>query len=182
MQVPDLIVLSDDELDEEQLWPLIETTVHDALQQLVAMRRAEGERLYDDISGRLAFIDEIVQEMAQRAPQVVESYRRRLVERIKEWDNEITVSEDRLAQEVVLFAEKANIDEELTRLRSHLVQMDKMCHSDEPIGRKLDFLLQEMFREINTIASKVHDLEIVSHVVSAKAEIEKIREQVQNVE
>jgi len=181
LSLPEVLVVEEAEVDAEAAWPLVEEAVREALQALVEMRRAEGERLYVDIANRLSKIEQIIQRMAERAPEVVEHYRARLWERIQEWQRDVPLDEQRLALEVALFADRANIDEELTRARSHIAEFFKAC-AERGAGRKLEFLLQELQREVNTIGSKAHDTALSGWVVEAKAEIEKIREQVQNIE
>lgn len=182
LSFPDVLIVEEEETDVEAVRPLIEEALREALANLVSMRRAEGERLYSDIAHRLEILEQIIQRMAERAPLAVEHYRNRLIERIREWQDEVEVDPSRLALEVALFADKANIDEELTRAQSHIAEFRKICAAGSGVGRKLDFLLQELVREMNTIASKAHDAQLASWVVESKAEIEKIREQVQNIE
>ncbi|MCE5235914.1 MAG: YicC/YloC family endoribonuclease [Clostridiaceae bacterium] len=159
------------------------TAVGKALEELKKMRALEGGRLADDLIARAKTLSEIGGKIALRAPTVVEEYRVKLTERIEALLNgTIEVDRARLATEVALFADKASIDEELVRLKSHLAQTELLLNSGEPAGRKLDFIVQELNREFNTIGSKANDAEIVRLVVSGKAEIEKIREQVQNIE
>lgn len=178
---PDVLIVEEREVDVDAAWPMIDEALREALDRLVAMRQAEGERLFADIAHRLRRIEQIIQQMAERAPSVVEEYRRRLWERSKEWLGEFPIDENRLALEVALFADRASIDEELTRARSHISEFLKVC-KERGAGRKLDFLLQELQREANTIGSKAHDTHLAAWVVEVKAEIEKIREQVQNIE
>jgi uncharacterized protein (TIGR00255 family) len=153
-----------------------------ALEALVAMRGREGEALARDLGARLATVDELVGHVAEQAPRVVEAYRVRLADRIAELARGVPLDPSRLAQEVALFADRSDVAEEITRLRSHLSQARELLGSDEPAGRKLDFLVQEMHREANTIGSKSQSADISGVVVSLKAEIERMREQVQNVE
>ena len=181
LSFPDVLVVEETEADGEAVWPLVEGALRDALTGLVEMRRAEGERLFADIAHRLSKIEQIIQQMAERAPAVVEHYRTRLWERLKEWQPDLPLDEDRLALEVALFADRANIDEELTRAKSHITEFLNVCQAGGG-GRKLEFLLQELQREVNTIGSKAHDTQLSTWVVESKAEIEKIREQLQNIE
>jgi len=181
LSFPDVLVVEEREVDVDAVWPLVEEALREALEGLAAMRRAEGERLFTDIAHRLEKLEQIIQRMEERAPEVVEHYRARLWERVKEWLGELPVDENRMALEVALFAERANIDEELTRARSHIAEFLNVCRVPAA-GRKLDFLLQELNREINTIGSKAHDAQLAAWVVEGKAEVEKIREQVQNIE
>ena len=160
---------------------LFDEALSAALSELIAMREREGESMKQDILQKLTRIEEIRGEIAQRAPLVVEDYRVRLAERIAALtDGEI--DEARLITEVAIFADRAAIDEELVRLLSHIAQIRATVELSEPVGRKLDFLVQELNREVNTIGSKAMDAAIAQCVVAAKGEIEKLREQVQNVE
>ena len=153
-----------------------------ALDRFVQMRETEGVKMYDDISGRLDYIEETVGKIEDQSPSVTESYRERLYAKIKETLGDKDIDEQRILTEVAIFADKVAIDEETVRLRSHISQFRGLIKSDEPVGRKLDFLVQELNREVNTIGSKANDLTITKMVVDLKAEIEKIREQIQNIE
>ncbi len=180
--LPNVVLLEEPEEDIEALWQAIETALKAALDELINMRAAEGERLACDIEKRVNIIAELNKMIRNRAPLVVEEYKARLNQRLAEWQGQGMLDENRMAAEVALFAERANITEEVVRLDSHLKQMTECLKSRDAVGRKLDFLLQEMNREINTIGSKANDLEISNAVVEAKSELEKIREQVQNIE
>jgi uncharacterized protein (TIGR00255 family) len=153
-----------------------------ALEALVAMRAREGEALARDLGGRLDTVEALVERVAALAPQTVEHHRARLAERIAELTRGVPLDPGRLAQEVALFADRTDVAEEVTRLRSHAAQVRALLAVAEPAGRKLDFLVQEMHREANTIGSKSQSAEIAGSVVALKAEIERMREQVQNVE
>jgi uncharacterized protein (TIGR00255 family) len=153
-----------------------------ALDALVTMRAREGEALAHDLAGRLDGVETLVARVATLVPQTVEHHRARLAERIQELTRGIPLDPARLAQEVALFADRTDVTEEVTRLRSHLAQARALLRGAEPAGRKLDFLVQEMHREVNTIGSKSQSAEIAAIVVTAKAEVERMREQVQNVE
>lgn len=181
-RLPDVLTVVDAEEDPEEIWPDLEAAVRAALQQLVAMRETEGRRLVEDLIHRNRIIAQFIREIAARAPQVTAEYRERLQARLTELCAEIPVDETRLAMEVAIFADRSSIDEELTRLSSHLEQMLEILPTGEPVGRKLDFLIQELNREANTIGSKANDLEISRLIIATKSEIEKIREQVQNLE
>jgi uncharacterized protein (TIGR00255 family) len=152
------------------------------LDALCEMRAREGEALARDVEARLALVEDGVGRVAALAPQVVEHHRARLAERVAELTRGVPLDPARLAQEVALLADRTDVTEELTRLRSHVAQARALLGQDEPAGRKLDFLVQEMHREVNTIGSKAQSAEIAALVVSLKAEIERMREQVQNVE
>jgi uncharacterized protein (TIGR00255 family) len=153
-----------------------------ALDSLLAMREREGEALARDLAGRLAILEELVGRIETLAPQRVEHYRQRLAERVAELTRGVAVDPARLATEVALLADRLDVSEEVTRLRSHFAQMRVLMAIGEPAGRKMDFLVQEMNREANTIGSKAQSAEIAAAVVSLKAEIERMREQVQNIE
>ncbi len=169
--------------DPEQLQKLLEQGLDEALNGLVEMRVREGRHLVLDLQGRLAHLEQLYEEMRQLAPTVVEEHRIRMQQRLSELqDGSFHWDESRIGMEVAIFADRSNIDEELTRLSSHFGQFRQLLDSDDSIGRKLDFLLQEMNREVNTIGSKANHLALVNHVVEMKAELEKIREQAANLE
>lgn len=153
-----------------------------ALRQFDDMRSAEGEKLAEDIEQRLNLIDELISQIARRAPESVVDYKERLNQRIVEMLGDAPVDQTRLITEVAIFADRVAIDEELTRLESHMLQFRQLLTDDSPVGRKLDFLVQELNREVNTIGSKGNDTVISKLVIDLKAEIEKIREQAQNIE
>ncbi|KAF0995721.1 YicC/YloC family endoribonuclease [Geobacillus sp. TFV-3] len=165
----------------EEVEPLLLDAVDEAAKALAAMRRREGEALAEDLHARLREVEAGAAIIEQRAPLVVEQYRERLERRLREWAP-APVDEARLLTEVAVFAEKADIHEELKRIRSHLAQMADALEMDEPVGRKLDFLVQELNREVNTIGAKANDSLIAAQVVEMKSVLEKMREQVQNVE
>ena len=181
---PDVISAKEGYFDVEKLWPKILSAIESALKNLLAMREAEGTHIYGDLTARAELIAEKLRIVEERAPQVVSDYDKRLTERINELlkDYEQSVEPERLIQEVAIFADRVNITEEIVRLNSHIKQFKLMIESDEPIGRRMDFLIQEFNREANTIASKANDFIITQVVVEIKGEIEKIREQVQNIE
>jgi uncharacterized protein (TIGR00255 family) len=156
--------------------------VEAAVGALDAMRSREGEALLEDLQKRRALLSTLIARIAGRAPQVVADYAVRLKERVAQLSGDTAVTEERLAQEIAIMADRCDITEELVRFKSHLQQFDETIALNEPIGRKLDFLLQEINREVNTIGSKANDGEIAASVVELKAELEKIREQVQNIE
>lgn len=160
----------------------LDQALGEALEALVAMRRQEGEALRADLASRLSTIEGWVVEITRLSPQTVDDYRRRLNERLAELTSGTPVDPQRLAQEVAIFAERTDVAEEMTRLGSHLQQFRTLLDSKDPAGRKMDFLVQEMHREVNTTGSKSQSAEISSRIVALKAELERIREQVQNVE
>lgn len=182
LRYPDVLTVAEAEEDQAVLVRMAAEAAEAAADELAGMRKEEGQRLCADLLQRGESLKALVAGIAERAPLVVADYQGRLNERIAELIGDTQVDEARLATEVALFADRASITEELVRLKSHLGQMEKMLSSKDATGRKLDFLVQEMNREINTIGSKASDLEIANLVIEGKAEIEKIREQVQNIE
>jgi uncharacterized protein (TIGR00255 family) len=179
---PEVLSLENEAPDLETAWSVLAPVINRALAQLVEQRRAEGERLASDIRQRLLLVESYLAELAGRAPAVADEYRKKLTERLKEYLGGCGLDEARLFAEAALFADRSNITEELVRLRSHLAYFRQTMALDETVGRKLDFLAQELFREINTIGSKAGDFELARLVVEIKAELEKVREQVQNIE
>ena len=175
---PEVIRLEEKEEDLETIWNGLSNALNSALDLLVAMRTREGEKLKEDIISKCRYIKEMVKKIAILSPEVVKQYRVKL----SELSENIPVDESRIAMEVAIFADKASIDEEITRLYSHINQLTETLNLNESIGRKLDFIVQEMNREANTIASKSQNIEITNIVLNIKNEIEKIREQVQNIE
>lgn len=183
LSISDVIKTEKKELDEDLVWETIKEATEEALDKILQMREYEGEQLKADIFNKLDNIEAISSRIEMRAPLVVEEYRGKLNERIQSILEEGTVVDpDRLAMEVAIYADKSSIDEELTRLKSHVLQLKAILSEDGAVGRKLDFLIQEFNREVNTIGSKSSDSDIVKAVVELKSEIEKIREQVQNIE
>ena len=181
VRLPDVLTVQEKEEDQQVVRELFDEALTGALDALIAMRAQEGESMKRDILDKITKIEQIRDEVAVRAPMVVEEYRIKLKERIAALtDGEI--DEARLLTEIAIFADRAAIDEELVRLVSHTAQIRKTLELAEPVGRKLDFLVQELNREVNTIGSKAMDAQIAQCVVQAKGEIEKLREQVQNIE
>jgi len=171
------------ELDEDIAWTCLKEALNMALRDIMNMKVVEGEELKNDMISKLDRIETIVLEIEERSPLVVLEYKGKLRERIGELlDKDINIDEDRIASEVAIFADKSNINEEIVRLKSHVKQFLSILNEKDAIGRKLDFLIQEMNREINTIGSKANDMLIAQNVVEIKSELEKIREQVQNIE
>lgn len=181
-RLPDVLTVTKAEEDLEALSADLCEVLSEALEAHSAMRAKEGRRLADDILSRLDTIETITGRVEERSPQTVAEYREKLLARMQEVLQSTTIDESRILTEAAIFADKVAVDEETVRLRSHLSQLREMMQSEEPVGRKLDFLIQEVNRESNTIGSKCSDLQIARDVVELKAEIEKIREQVQNIE
>lgn len=178
----DVLVVKKSEEDEEKIWNYVREAANDALDKFIEMRCVEGNKMKEDIYSRGQYILECVSFIEQRSPQTVKEYNDKLVERVHELIGDVSLDEARIIQEVAIFADKVAVAEETVRLRSHIDQLNSFINSDGPIGRKMDFLIQEINRETNTIGSKANDVEIARTVVNIKAEIEKIREQIQNIE
>lgn len=176
------VLVTEETIDVEALSAALEEAADGALAEVQRMREAEGRRLAADLSERVGLIEEALRAIETRAPEVSQEFRQRLEARIREALGEVPVDEARLLQEVAIVADRGFIAEEIVRLRSHLVETRATLAEEAAVGRKLDFLLQEMNREINTIGSKANDVAIARQVISVKAELEKIREQVQNLE
>ena len=181
-RMPDVLTVTKAEEDLEAVSGDICSVLEEALAAYQAMRATEGEKLAADIAGRLDTIEALTGKVEERSPQTVAEYRQKLLDRMQEVLSSASIDESRILTEAAIFADKVAVDEETVRLRSHLSQLREMLRSDVPVGRKLDFLIQEVNRESNTIGSKCSDLEIARGVVELKAEVEKIREQVQNIE
>ena len=170
------------EEDEEELWGDVVEAMKPAILQFVSMREREGERILEDISKRIEYMRELAKKVEARSEQTVAEYKNRLYSKIKEVLEDRTVDEARVLTEVAIFADKVAVDEELVRLESHFNEFYEIVNKNEPAGRKLDFLIQEINREINTTGSKANDIEIAKIVVELKGETEKLREQIQNIE
>ena len=182
LTLPDVTTILPADEDQQALLELGRSVMTEAITNLKDMRRKEGERLKLDLSARMDTMTGYAQSIERRAPAVVEEYRAKLTARIEELLGETEVDRARLATEVAIFADRAAIDEEIVRLNTHLLHFRELLEADEPVGRKMDFLVQEMNRECNTIGSKANDAELTSIVLLCKAEIEKLREQIQNIE
>jgi uncharacterized protein (TIGR00255 family) len=183
VRAPGVYQTDEDLAGGEGFWPAVESALNKAIAALLKMRGREGAHLAKDLGSRITLMRETVASVRNVAPQVAQRYRTALIERIKAAGLEgIAMDDERLLKEVALFADRSDISEELTRLQSHFQQFDELTKSKDPIGRTLDFLAQEINREINTIGSKANDLEISRAVVTLKAELEKFREQAMNVE
>ena len=182
INIPDIINITKNQLDENVVRSIIEETLDNAIDVLIEMREKEGNNLKNDLLQKLELIESYVKTIEQKSPMVVVEYKNKLQQRLKELLDGGVVDESRLTTEVAIFADKCSIDEEIVRLLSHIEQFKQILEKDEPIGRKLDFLIQEMNRETNTIGSKANNLAITQIVVEVKGELEKVREQVQNIE
>lgn len=184
LKLPDLLAISEQRGgDDDALADLLVACTEGALAELNGMREKEGSHLSEDLTVRLTMIEDLNVEMKRYAPEVVREYAVKLRQRIQELlTDQVPVDEQRLAAEIALFADRSNVDEEMTRLHSHISQFRQLLGSREPVGRKLDFLIQEMNREANTIGSKAGHIEVSGRVIELKAELEKMREQIQNIE
>lgn len=181
-RMPDVFNLTDEQEDPELVWSILRRALDQAADSLVEMRSKEGTNLGKDILARNAYILSAVETLEKRAPLVAMEYQEKLRSRIKEMTGTGMLDEARIIQEAAIFADKASVTEEIVRLKSHIKHLNEFIHADDAVGRKCDFLVQEMFREINTVASKANDIEMSQIVVDVKAELEKIREQLQNIE
>ncbi len=178
----DIFKIKRQTIEDEIISKAVLTVLDEALQNFIDMRTVEGERLLKDVSARADYILEKVAFIEERSPKTVEEYRNRIEQKIKELLGDTTIDEQRILTEVAIFADKVAVAEETVRLRSHIKQFETLMSSNDAVGRKLDFIVQEMNREANTIGSKAQDIEIAHTVVDIKSEIEKIREQIQNME
>jgi uncharacterized protein (TIGR00255 family) len=181
----DVLSVQSVQLEEEEAWRLVSAALYDALASICTMKEKEGAALILDVSGKCDAMEAFLQQVLIRAPYVASEYRTRLQTRITELAGDLAkelIDEQRLAMEVAIFADKCAIDEEIVRLSSHIGQLRSTLAEDQAVGKKLDFILQEMNREINTIGSKANDITITKCVVEMKTELEKIREQIQNIE
>ena len=177
---PDVLTIENEE-DEELIWNELQNPLKEALDGFIAMKQAEGEKLYEDISRRIEKINGIVEIISENSTRLIKEYIVKLEERIKELMGTENIDENRLAMETVIYADKSSVEEEITRLKSHISQFKKMLNENVS-GKKIDFLIQEMNRETNTIGSKSASIDITNMVIDIKTEIEDIREQVQNIE
>ena len=181
-KLPDVLTLKNTDDDEDIIANELLECVKNATENFVAMREAEGNKIKEDLLNRIKVIEEIVEKISKESEGIVEEYIEKLQERIKEILKTNVIDESRLALETVIYADKSSVEEELTRLKSHINQFKQIVEEDKPIGKKIDFLIQEMNREINTTGSKSGSLDITNLVVEAKTCLEDIREQIQNVE
>ena len=182
IKLPDIFNIQKTPDDEEQVWDDVAAVAGEALDKFVSMRETEGEKLRNDVLEKSDLILKMVGQVEALSPKTVENYRGKLYQKLSELLESKDIDQQRFLTEAAIFAEKIAVDEETVRLRSHVSQLRDMLDSADPIGRKLDFIVQEMNREVNTIGSKAQDLNITKIVVDMKAEIEKIREQIQNIE
>ncbi len=180
-KMPEILKLEDDENDDIIEKELL-IALNESINNFIQMRQLEGEKLISDILKRIQIIEEKISEIEKYSSTLVEEYIKKLENRVKELMVDKIVDENRLSQEIVIFSDKSSIEEELTRLKSHIIQFKNFANGNSPIGKKIDFLIQEMNREVNTIGSKANCLEITNIVIELKTEIENIREQVQNIE
>ena len=179
---PEVFTMEECSEDEDELWNGLKEALEGAFSQFVEMRTKEGERLKEDILLKLDLLSEQIRFIEERSPQIIAEYRTKLEEKMRELLEDTQIDDNRIAAEVILFADKICTDEEVVRLKSHIQHMKETLEESNGIGRKLDFIAQEMNREANTILSKAYDLDISNRAISLKTEIEKIREQIQNIE
>lgn len=182
MRLPDVFTVTKAQEDETAIWKQVAQVAESALEGFLSMRRCEGARLAEDLLTKLDGLEQMLAQIESIAPSVAESYRDRLLAKLTELMKDTNIEPQRVLTEAAIFAEKTAIDEETVRLHSHIAQFRELLAEDTPVGRKLDFLVQEMNREVNTIGSKAQELRITRLVVDMKSEIEKIREQIQNIE
>lgn len=182
VRFPEVITMDEVQEDEEELWHFIEEAMKAALEQFVNTRILEGENLKKDLLGKLDHMEELVAFVEKRSPEIMKEYRSKLESKVKELLGDTTIDESRIATEVIIYADKICVDEETVRLRSHIEHARKCLNEDGGIGRKMDFIAQEMNREANTTLSKANDIEISNAAIDLKTEIEKVREQIQNIE
>ncbi len=178
----DVLSITKTPVDEEDLWNKVQGVVKDALASFISMRETEGEKLKADVLSRADTIISNVAYIEERSPETVKQYSEKLLERMKNVLGDTQIDESRILTEAAIYADKVAVAEETVRLRSHIDQLHTLLSSDEAVGRKLDFLIQEINREANTIGSKAQDVDIARRVIDIKAEVEKIREQIQNIE
>ncbi len=181
-RMPEVLTLEESESDQEKTWELLEKTVNEACVNFVETRTAEGRHLKEDIFSKLDGMLDMVSKIEKRSPEMMAAYRQKLTDRLNEVLSDTNLSEQLIAAELILYADKTCVDEETVRLRTHVENMKKTLDSGENVGRKLDFLAQEMNREANTTLSKANDIEVSEIAINLKTEIEKIREQIQNIE
>ena len=179
---PEVVTIEEVQQDEEVWWELLEAALRQAAEKFVETRTIEGANLKRDLLGKLDQMAADVTFIEERSPQIIAEYRAKLEEKVKEFLEDSTIEENRIAAEVTLYADKIAVDEEIVRLQSHISSMTDVLESDESVGRKLDFMAQEMNREANTILSKSSDVDLADHAIELKTNVEKVREQIQNIE
>ena len=179
---PEVVTIEEVQQDEEVWWELLEAALRQAAEKFVETRTIEGANLKRDLLGKLDQMAADVTFIEERSPQIIAEYRSKLEEKVKEFLEDSTIEENRIAAEVTLYADKIAVDEEIVRLQSHISSMTDVLEGDESIGRKLDFMAQEMNREANTILSKSSDVDLADHAIELKTNVEKVREQIQNIE
>jgi len=182
LQAPGVMRFPEHGIDAAEAWPILEQALAAALAELIKMREREGKHLAKDLIHRLKVLRKEIKEVRALYPDVVKKYRSALLERIEKAGLNLPIEDERLLKEVTFFADRSDISEELTRLESHLAQFAHHLRKNEPVGRSLEFITQEIFRELNTLGAKSNDADISQHVVACKSELEKIREQIQNLE
>lgn len=182
LQAPGVLHFSENRLDPAEAWRVLDQALGAALAELIKMRAREGKHLAKDLRQRLKIMRDEIKQVRARFPEVVKRYRSALRERIGKAGLELALDDERLLKEIALFADRSDVSEELTRLESHFAQFADQLQKTEPVGRTLEFITQEIFRELNTLGSKANDASISQHVVECKSELEKIREQIQNLE
>ncbi len=182
LQAPGVMRFAEENFDARKIWPVLEHALDDALDELIKMRQREGKHLAKDLIHRLKVIRREIKSVRSLFPDVVKKYRAALFDRIEKAGLDLPLDDERLLKEVSVFADRSDVSEELTRLESHLAQFAHLLRKNEPVGRTLEFITQEIARELNTLGAKANDAAISQHVVACKAELEKIREQIQNLE
>ena len=182
LQAPGVMRFPENSIESNDAWPILERALDSALTELVRMREREGKHLAKDLIHRLKTIRQELKSVRALFPEVIKKYRAALLERLEKAGLDLSLDDERLLKEIALFADRSDVSEELTRLESHLKQFAHHLRKNEPVGRTLEFITQEIFRELNTLGAKGNDAEIAQHVVTCKAELEKIREQIQNLE
>lgn len=179
---PEVITVVEEEDKIEEVWKELKPLINDSLEMMIGMREVEGNKLKEDILSKISVIEELVSKVEEFADTIPKAFKMKLEERVKELLGNVEIDENRIAMEVCMLADKATVDEEIIRLRSHINQVRETLNLNDPIGRKLDFIVQEMNRETNTIGSKSSDIQMTNIVIDIKNILEKIREQVQNIE
>lgn len=179
---PEVITMEEAHVDEEEIWHFIEKAIKEACEKFVQTRIVEGENLKNDLLKKLDYMEELISFIETRSPEIMKEYRNKLETKVKELLADTTIDEARIATEVIIYADKICVDEETVRLRSHIAHARQCLSEEGGIGRKMDFIAQEMNREANTILSKANDMDISNHAIDLKTEIEKVREQIQNIE